>query len=432
MALTKDGIMHLRTEGFKQAATAMRAFGASLGFASRELTKVNAQALALSSTRAVAQAVRSSFSSAVDGLRSSFRTLSISLATVGAGAFGLFRLIQQGERVQNVATGFERLAQSVGGASTVLAGLTRATGGGVSQTNLMVSANRLLAAQLGVSRERMERLFTAGTTLGRALGFTATEGVERMSLALAKQEPELLDELGIKVDLTKAVSAYAKANGVAVGTIDAQARARIFLEAVERQAIERSAALGSTTLSTASASEILSAKWANLVDRLTLMLARSPELIDALGSIAEAALKIATALVPVVELVAKFIGWLAKAPEVLTGIGGALAGMKIGAGVGSAFGPIGTLVGGAVGGIAGGVGGALLGASAGEPAQGPIQINVTQTVPIHDGSVERVAAAAGRDLARAMHRRIDGVQSDVGRGLRAGFDEQVGNSFEVA
>lgn len=538
MALTKDGILNLKTEGFKEAETRLKQIGRSLERAAALTGRLTQQsfnlgtALTLVAGRAVgaskatraafqhvtaaaqtvsdrltasyvtmlqrtaqaAEAGRAVISRNLDGLataadkagtataralsrgigtgagggaaasivsgitrgmealKAGARSLAVSLGALGAGTFGVFKLLQAGERVQNVSAAFQRFAVVTGGAARTLDALARATGGGVSNTNLMLAANRLLAAQLGISRDRMAALFGAGTRLGRALGFTATEAIERMSLALSKQEPELLDELGIKVDLTKAIQAYARANGVAAESIDAQTRARIFLEAVEAQAQERVKGLGAGTLSAAAASEILSAKWSNLTDRFTVMLATTPGVFEGLQAIGEAAIGLVNALAPVVQKIAELVAWMAKFKGMIGalfgGAAGGLAGLKVGAGIGSAFGPIGTIIGGGIGLAGGTVLGGLGGfaaervgrASAGGAESGAasaglgpaVQLNVTQTVPIHDGSVERVAAAAGRQLAKVMHRRMDSVRSDVETGLERGLGGMAANGFELA
>lgn len=217
----------------------------------------------------------------------------------------LFRTIGRGEKVAQIATGFDTLSAKVGGSAAVMASLERATGGGVAQTDLMTAANRLLVADLGLSRERMEKLTGAGVLLGKSLGISATDAVERMSLALAKQEPELLDELGIKVDLTKAIHDYAAANHVAVDSVDAQTRAKIFLGAVEEQAISRAGKLGASVTAAATPVAAMTKKWSDFQDRMSKLVSDQPGFSAALGSIAEATINIVTALEPAIQLAGK-------------------------------------------------------------------------------------------------------------------------------
>lgn len=217
----------------------------------------------------------------------------------------LFRTIGRGEKVAQIATGFDTLTAKVGGAAAVMASLERATGGGVAQADLMKAANRLLVADLGISRERMEKLAGAGVLLGKSLGISATDAVDRMSLALSKQEPELLDELGIKVDLTKAIHDYAAANHVAVESVDAQTRAKIFLGAVETQAIDRAGKLGASVTVAATTVDAMSKKWADFQDRMSKLVSEQPGFSSALGSIADATINIVTALEPAIQLAGK-------------------------------------------------------------------------------------------------------------------------------
>jgi len=360
-----------------------------------------------------------------DALKEGAQRAAITVASFGAAAFGVFKLLERGEKTQNVAAAFDRLSRSIGGAQATLERLNRATGGGVANSELMVAANRLLAAQLGLSADRMEKLFQAGTRLGRALGFTATESVQRLSLALSKQEPELLDELGLKVDLTKAIHDYAEANGVTVDSIDAQTRAAIFLQAVEEQAKERVRGLGEGNLAAATASEVLSKRWSDLTDKFTVMLAQQPGIFEGLKAIAEAVFGLAQALTPVIKLVAELVAGLSKIPGLLP----ALTGAAVGAAVG---GPLGALVGGGVGLIGGLAAGgpsrneAL--ASAAAPAGRP-NLTVNVTVPPHDEAIDRIGARVGSEVGNAMRRRIDDVRGGLNRSVRVGVEGAFTNVF---
>jgi len=349
-----------------------------------------------------------------EGLVGGLQRAGFAIAGFGAAAFGAFKLLERGEKTQNVAAGFERLSQSIGGSQATLERLNRATGGGVANSELMVAANRLLAAQLGVTGDRMEKLFATGTRLGRALGFTASEAVQRLSLALAKQEPELLDELGIKVDLTKAIQAYAEANGVTVESLDAQTRARIFLNAVEKQAEERSAALGQGVGTVAGASEILQKRWTDLTDRFTVMLAQQPGIFEGLKAIGEAVFGLAQALTPVIKLVAGLVAELAKLGPLLPALTGAAVGFAVG-------GPVGALVGGGVGLVGG-----LLGETGPSRAPGTAGVSAMRESEMADqlGYERARAVAAGR-----VDAVMDGVARGVERGVRRGIDDQFANVF---
>ena len=217
----------------------------------------------------------------------------------------LFETLASGEKAKAIESSFARVAQQTGGAAATMGALERATGGGVAKTELMTAANRLLVADLGISRERLEQIANATVILAKAQGLTATDGIQRMSLALAKQEPELIDELGIKVDLTKAIHDYAAAKKVEVGSVDAATRSRIFLDEVEKQAIARSGQLRGSIGPLASATERMTKRWEDFTTRYAKFVADQPGFAKALEATAEAAMKIGEALRPLIELAGK-------------------------------------------------------------------------------------------------------------------------------
>lgn len=174
-----------------------------------------------------------------------------SIAARSATAIGsaLLELAERGGKISAISKSFESLADQAGlSSSRILEELGKATSGLVSQNELMAASNRALAAQLPISEERFGSLANAAIKLGSALGVGASDAVQRLTEGLAKQEPELLDELGIRVDLTAALRAEAASRGVAATALDAQTRLVTFLNAVEKQALERSAALGDEVL----------------------------------------------------------------------------------------------------------------------------------------------------------------------------------------
>lgn len=354
MALTKDAILRLKLEGFNEAAQRAGAVGrafqvahqAALRFAAGVKGATGAASSGLiaaskgtaqvvdgfgraeaasrrlegSFTRATAAATRMgaagrqagrSTETALSGAGGALSTFGggitkarIALASLAVGVGAAFATLSRGGEVAGVANAFEKLSGGGANAGRQLDALKSATQGAVSETALMTGANRLMLSGLQLTEEQMSASARAAVLLGRAQGFSGAEAFDRLTLALAKQEPELLDEIGLKVDLTAALRREAEARGVAVTSLDAQARGQIFANAVMEQAKQRSAQLGDAMGNAAPPIEALAIQWQNMIDRFAEMIAQNPQILQALERIGEAAIKLATAMAPVVEAVA--------------------------------------------------------------------------------------------------------------------------------
>lgn len=361
MALVKEATLKLRLEGFaaaeRHAAAIAKAFGAAQQAADRlaasagrirgpgavagpggGLARVAAAPIARGGGGAgsimagAGQAAGAAGAAGIGGGSAALGAIGAAAAVATAAIYGtvaatqrLFSVVARGEQVSVVSASFERLAGAIGGGIAVMASLERATGGGVAKLDLMTAANRLLLTDLGMSRDRLEKVAQATVMLGKAQGVGATDAINRMSLALAKQEPELLDELGIKVDLTKAIHEYAQAHKVSVESIDAQTRARIFAEKVEEQALERSGKLAGTVSVQASATERITKRWNDFSAALSKLVADQPGFSKFLEAMGEAAIRVATALTPLVQVLGRVAEMMAVVVEWAGKLGAAIA-----------------------------------------------------------------------------------------------------------
>lgn len=262
-------------------------------------------------------------------------------ATAAAGE-ALFASLGRGEKAQGVADSFAALSKSVGGASATLAALRGATGGVVTDQQLMLSTNKLLVADLGLSQEQLTKLAGAAVSLSRVMGTDATTAVEDLSTGILRQSPAILDNLGIFVRSEEALKAYADAHGTTTEKLDAQTKKQIFLTETMKALDAAQQKAGATGTSVANIAQQLSTKWANFSTEIDKLVAKQPGFAASLASTADAALRIATALTPLIELAGKAAAALApvidlggKAVALVAGNPGALSA------AGSALGPAG-------------------------------------------------------------------------------------------
>lgn len=142
------------------------------------------------------------------------------LAAAGgiAGALQLaqaaFGLAQAGAESARLRTSFESLASQAGTTgSAMLSSLRGAARGAISDSDLMLAANR--ASLLGVAdtAEELAGLLEVASARGAALGLSTQQAFSDIVTGIGRQSPLILDNLGIIVDLDAAYDTYAATLG---------------------------------------------------------------------------------------------------------------------------------------------------------------------------------------------------------------------------
>lgn len=153
-------------------------------------------------------------------------------AAVVTGVAGL-RLALKADALEPA---FERFAKTSGeDIPRALDRLRRATGGTVSDLDLMRSANE--AVQLGAARTVTEfaTLANGAIRLGQAVGRDANQSVGDLVVGLGRMSPRILDNIGLQVSLEKATEAAAAATGRNADQLsDAEKRAAFFDAALQQ------------------------------------------------------------------------------------------------------------------------------------------------------------------------------------------------------
>lgn len=124
-------------------------------------------------------------------------------------------LAETAAQAERVEKSFDTLAGSVGqSAGTMLAKLQNASRGTISNTDLMLNANR--AMLLGVSNDanQMAQLLEAARARGQAMGESAQQAFSDIVTGIGRLSPRILDNLGIVIDEQQAYRDYAAQLGV--------------------------------------------------------------------------------------------------------------------------------------------------------------------------------------------------------------------------
>jgi hypothetical protein len=211
------------TAGSRAAAQAARPSG------SMETQQYNA----LRGTAGVTGASARDFakqSEGMGGLVRLYATFAANLYAVTAAFNGLKTAMD----TTNMVRGLDQLGASSGVALGSLSKqLLEVTQGALSMRESMKVTAQVTSAGLG--SQAVLKLGEAGTKIAQALGLDAADSITRLTRAVTKLEPELLDELGIFVKIDDVVQKYALSVGKTSAQVTEFERRQAFLNAVVDQ-----------------------------------------------------------------------------------------------------------------------------------------------------------------------------------------------------
>jgi hypothetical protein len=135
------------------------------------------------------------------------------MSAAGQIAQTTWELGKLGAESQRSQASFERLASGVGeSGQAMLRAMQEASRGTVSNSDLMMAANRALVLGVADSAEEMADLVEAAIIRGRDVGVGATQAVNDLVTGIGRMSPQILDNLGI-VGAQQEIEAYAKSLG---------------------------------------------------------------------------------------------------------------------------------------------------------------------------------------------------------------------------
>lgn len=219
-----------------------------------------------------------------------FKNVAAGAAVVGGAVIamgaGIYALGQRGSDVLNVTGAFQKLTTAAGlSYDLMLTEGRQATRGMISDYDLMLNANRLLGAQLPITESQFATMSRQAIALGRSVGKDAAESLDRLAMGLSKVEPELLDEINLKVDAVAANKAMAQSLGISTEALSSQQRQIAFVNAVMEQMATRTATMGDLTLTFADRVAIGKTQFKNMLDVIGQGVALSPSMNKALDLI---------------------------------------------------------------------------------------------------------------------------------------------------
>lgn len=217
--------------------------------------------------------------------------LKVALAgALGTGAAGLVQF----SKLEAATPVFEQFARASGKTATeALEKFREATRGTVSDTQLMVAANR--AAGLGIAGnvDAFANLTNLARNLGRVMDKDVGDALNRLVLGIGKAEPELLDELGIVLRQKPAFEAYAFSIGKSADELTVAERQQAVYNETVRQGQAILARFGEQGVTTKDGFDQLQATLSNVLASVG-------------RALAPAFTRLAAAVKPVVESFGQF------------------------------------------------------------------------------------------------------------------------------
>jgi hypothetical protein len=177
---------------------------------------------------------------------------------------GIKHTAQISGQLKGVEVSFKNLAKGIGGTGDTLGKLQKATGGTVSNLDLMTQANNAMLLSVFESNDQMAEAFDIAQRLGTALGKDTLFGVESLVTGMGRQSKMMLDNLGIMIDIDEANENYAKANNLSASSLTDQQKKLAFNNETMRKARELVENLGEKQFTTSQRIDILKASATNM------------------------------------------------------------------------------------------------------------------------------------------------------------------------
>lgn len=206
------------------------------------------------------------------GFANAFSVIGGGIATVTALGFAIDKALDFGEQGANITrleNSFQSLTAIAGQSGDELfSALDKAARGTVSNTELILSANRAMMLGLGSDAEQLSSLLEVAAFRGRAMGLSTTQAFNDIVTGVGRASPLILDNLGIVIDAEQTYQAYADSIGIAKGEMTKAQKTQALLTRVIEEGNRQMAEAGGLTDDTAASYERLNAQAKNYFDML--------------------------------------------------------------------------------------------------------------------------------------------------------------------
>lgn len=140
---------------------------------------------------------------------------------------------------EDVAVAFDSMTESAGTTSQdMLASLKKGSAGAISEFDLMLTANRAMLLEVSSSAEELGQLMSVAMVRSNAMGMTTQEAFNDIVTGIGRFSPQILDNLGIVIDMQKANEDYAQSLGKTADELTETEQKQALLNAVLEQSAD--------------------------------------------------------------------------------------------------------------------------------------------------------------------------------------------------
>lgn len=158
------------------------------------------------------------------------------IGAIGAIGGAISDLAVKASEVDKVNASFDDLATNAGQSSTsMLASMRAASSGMISDSELMLGANRAMLLGVADSAEEMNALMNVARSRGQAMGLSLNQAFSDLITGIGRGSVEILDNLGIVMDSKKVFDTYAQSLGTTAEKLDKAAKTQAILNEIMRQ-----------------------------------------------------------------------------------------------------------------------------------------------------------------------------------------------------
>lgn len=250
--------------------------------------------------------------------------IGIGINLVQSLASGLRDVAQLGAQLSPLQTAFTTLSGGAAAAELKLDALRGATKGLASDLELMQAANKGALLGLDAMGIDMAELSEVATRLGRAMGQDTAKSVDDLTTALARQSPMILDNLGIKLNLTEATERYARSLGLSSDALTDEQKKLAFASAAMEAARAKAAELGDISLTVADQVSRIGTSLENVVAHMGAAGNESGLLSTSLGIIADRLDEGIVLFGTMTERLGDAVPLIGRVSEAFGGLGGVL------------------------------------------------------------------------------------------------------------
>lgn len=158
----------------------------------------------------------------------------VGLATQAGAAIA--DMSRQAEQVDQLSAAFKNLAAGAGQSSVqMLEAMRTASQGAISDSELMLSANRAMMLGVADSAGEMAQLLEVAAVRGKAMGLSTAQAFSDLVTGIGRMSPLILDNLGIVTGGEKVFDDYAKTLGTTAAALTDTQRKQALLNQVISQ-----------------------------------------------------------------------------------------------------------------------------------------------------------------------------------------------------